>query len=105
MPRRCTAAQCPAAAQLALEEGGQGEQQHHGEHDRELQHQRCIVAEEQGVLRNGKGCHRGGNTAHQHQIEHVCTNDIAQRKCTVPFASEVMAVTSSGSEVPSGHER
>ena len=44
------------AAQLALEEGGQGEQQHHGEHDRELQHQRCIVAEEQGVLRDGKGC-------------------------------------------------
>ena len=65
--------------QLALAQGGDREDQHNSQHDRQLQHKAGVDAEQSGALRNGEGGQRNRNAADQHQIKDIGADNIAQR--------------------------
>ena len=89
----------PGAVQLALDEGGDRQDQHDGQHDRQIQHKAGIDAEQRGALRDGEGCQRDRHAADQHKVKDIRTDDVASDRSLWPLTSEVTAVTSSGSEV------
>ena len=71
------------AVHLALDEGGHGHDEHDGQHDRQIEHQARVNAEERRALRDGERRQRDGNTADQHKVEDVCADDVADGQIAV----------------------
>ena len=69
--------------QLALDEGGDRQDQHDSQHDRQIQHKAGIDAEQRGALRDGEGCQRDRHAADQHKVKDVRADDVAQRQVAV----------------------